>query len=107
VFAYLPDLAIEEQNTLIRFLIESSRKWAAFTSLIVGRPMLLSGILDHPYLRAISQIIINVESGQALREEEISALATYRQSAVGFQNPPTLWIDAGKSSRPNALASLF
>ena len=107
MFAYLPEAALEGQNALIRFLIETSRKQSTFTSLIIARSLLLSGILDHPYLRAIGQIIVNLDSAHALRDEEVAVLATYRQAASAYQRQPMLWLNGARSGRPNALGSLF
>jgi hypothetical protein len=107
ILAYLPDQPLAQQSELIRFMIECSKESGAIASLIVTGAMIAGGILEHPYLRAMDRLIIEVNESSALRGEDLGAIEAYREDALGQNQPVVLWIDFADRGRHGSLGPLF
>jgi len=108
VFAYLSDASFEEQSLVLRVLIESSMDQGTSTALIVDRSLLTGGILNHPYLPALHQVIIDIGTHAALSDHELGALEAYAAKASAYEQQLTVWTDGVTNGRrPNALAEFF
>src|SRR5262249_10808950 len=107
IFAYLPQGTLTERNDLLRFLIESQRDLESLSILIVRGGLLSCGILEHPHLPVLHQVIVDLEQGEVSRRH-ISALETYAKKQSGHQRSLTVWMESGTNgNRTNGLASLF
>ena len=100
VFAYLPPNSIEEQSDLLRFLVETQR-YGCSTSLIVQSPLLKDGILDHPYLPAIEQLIVAIDAQASIGDDQVRVLQDYAQRTAEHPQQLLVWMDGhvnGKGS---------
>jgi GT2 family glycosyltransferase len=96
VQSYLPPSNLEAQSEVIRFLIESARDFGTGTSLIINPADVGAGILKHPYLRCLDEIILTLDpEEEELGEPFFQTVETYCAELSDQKQELNLWVKEG------------
>lgn len=97
VQAYLPAQNARAQSDIIRFLIECERDFKVGNSLMLTADDVRDGILEHPYLVCIDELVLRFDpQTEELDEQLIAAIDAYQtRAAEQKQQAFSLWIQEG------------
>lgn len=96
VQSYLPQSKLKAQSESIRFLIESARDFGSGTSLILNPRDVSEGILKHPYLRCLDEIILTLDPEfEEINGTLLQALEAYCGELAEQKQELNLWVKEG------------